>query len=99
MIDYTSAANGQIVTFRAKRLHVRALMLRRMWIKSTVGEATDNLRVIADQIRSTVTDSGSEIAAQVQEAGELVTLAIVAIGTIAVAALIVACMAEAKTRG
>lgn len=70
-----------------------------MWINGTVREATDKLGVIAEDFRSQVNASSSEIAAQVREAGELVTLAIVALGTIAVAALIVACMAEAKTRG
>jgi hypothetical protein len=59
-----------------------------MWTDKVLGQVTDKIGEVGDKITS-----------EVEQAGELVTLSLVIIGTVACAALVLALIAEARTRG
>lgn len=73
-------------------------MVRSMWIDKALSEATEKLKVTAEEFRAGLQDQVSEVSGEIREAGELVTLALVVIGTIACAALLLACVTDAKVR-
>lgn len=74
-------------------------MLRRMWsLDKALGEATAKIQQTAEEFRAGLHDLTCEVNEEIRGAGELVTLALVVVGSLACAALVIACVAEAKTR-
>lgn len=82
--------------FHVEQPCLAATMVRRMWIDKPLADATSKIKETADEFRSGLQELTSEVSEEIRDAGELVTLAMVVIGSLAVAALLIACVADAK---